>query len=229
MSFSFAGKPCCSCQAQWLPAYQRAAQLRGLIPGALHCFQLIGFFGGSGGTHAGGGAQDYAYRPGLIALAREMGADATWYRPFNWDGDGGIEHIHGVLRGCPHLSASARAQIVAVDNGGDGLLGTAPDNGPRPLSGRTWREGIAWALQQEDDMADPATQAQLDRIEAAIKGANDQIGQLRSAETDRAIADRKRDVQIAAALDDLAVDVFTRAGKEQVRRIKELLLAEETA
>jgi hypothetical protein len=76
-----------------------------------------------------------------------MGADATWHRPYNWDHARGMEHTHGVLRGCPH-NGPARYQIAAVDAGYNGLghLGHgARDNGPRPLSHRTWEEGIAWA------------------------------------------------------------------------------------
>lgn len=153
----FRGFPACPCQAEWLPVFERVAQRRGLIPGAIHLFQLIGGAVKSGGTHVAGGADDMLYAPGLVALSREMGADATWHRPFNWDGDGGSEHIHRVLRGCPH-NGPARYQLDAVDDGFNGLgLGGRGglDDGPRPLSLRTWREGIDWALQQEALMVTP--------------------------------------------------------------------------
>jgi len=145
----FRGFPACSCQVEWLPVFERTAQRLGILTGSLHLFQLIGGNVRSGGTHLTGGAADWFHTTGLVALARQMGADATWHRPFNWDGKGGNEHDHSVLRGCPHLSASAAAQIVAVDHNGDGLVGDVPDPGPRPLSGRTWREGIAWAQEEE--------------------------------------------------------------------------------
>lgn len=73
-------------------------------------------------------------------------------------------------------------------------------------------------------MADPATQAQLDRIEALAKDSRDQVAALRSAEADRAKADRKRDTAIADGLDKLAAQIPTRAGKAQVAELKTLLL-----
>jgi hypothetical protein len=161
----FRGFPACTCQTTWLPIYERELRRRGII-GAQppRYFQLIGGFSGSGGTHTGGGADDSEFiNDAAIWVSRQMGADPTWHRPPNWDGDGGTEHVHRVLRGCPHLSSSARAQIVAVDNGGDGLRGDAPDNGPRPLSGRTWQEGIEWQRQQED-WFEMATEAELRAI-----------------------------------------------------------------
>ena len=75
-----------------------------------------------------------------------------------------------------------------------------------------------------DDMADPAVQAQLDRIEATAIDARNQIAALRGAEADRAVATRKRDAEITAALDSLSGLVTSRAGKDQVRKIKQLLL-----
>lgn len=153
----FRGMWACPCQAEWIPKFE--AHLRRVIPGfkgTLGIAQLIGFFGGSGGTHAKGGAGDYWVFGGMadrvVAEARQAGADPTWHREAGWDGPGSDEHDHSVLRGCPHLSDSAAAQVWAVDHNGDGLVGDAPDPGPRPLSGRTWREGIEWMEEQE--MAD---------------------------------------------------------------------------
>jgi hypothetical protein len=77
----------------------------------------------------------------------------------------------------------------------------------------------------DDDMADAATQQKLDDILTAAREAVSQIGRLRSAETDRAVGDRKRDEEVAAALAVLALDVRTKAGSEQVRKLKKLLLA----
>lgn len=151
----FRGRPACPCLVEWLPVYEAALLREGVIRQSLDIYQLIGGAAASGGTHADGGAFDVGQtQPEAIAIARQMGADATWHRPYNWDGAGGMEHTHGVLRGCPH-NTPARYQIAAVDAGFNGLghLGHgAPDDGPRPLSGRTWREGIAWAYQQEEIM-----------------------------------------------------------------------------
>lgn len=155
---TFRGKPACACLVAWMPAYEAELQRRGIIgQGAqIGIYQLIGGAAASGGTHASGGAFDTAYYgPESVAVARQMGADATWLRPYNWDSKGGIAHVHGVLRGCPH-NWPARYQIDAVDDGFNGLGAGgrgARDDGPRPLSGRTWEQGIEWAIEQgEQDM-----------------------------------------------------------------------------
>lgn len=153
----FRGRPACPCQAKWLPVFEAEAQRRGILSGPLPLSQLIGGAPQSGGTHTMGGADDTFPLTGIrvnayVALSRRMGADATWHRPFNWDGAGGVEHVHRVLTGCPH-NEPARYQIDAVRAGFNGLGAGgrgAPDNGPRPLSGRTWRQGITWAKEQED-------------------------------------------------------------------------------
>lgn len=143
MSVIFRGKPACVCLATWLKFYERELRARGVLPpkGVLSIYQLIGGAVASGGTHASGGAFDITDLTGDLDVwvARQMGADATWARrPPKF-----VPHLHGVLRGCPH-NGPARYQIAEVDAGGDGLVGSAPDDGPRPLSNRTWEEGIAW-------------------------------------------------------------------------------------
>lgn len=165
---TFRGYPACSCLAMWLPAYERELQRRGLLEGDLRIYQLIGGAEASGGTHATGGAFDILDLPGErdLWVARQMGADATWSRT---EKQGFMPHIHGVLTGCPH-NGPAAYQIDAVRAGFNGLGRGgrgAPDDGPRPLSGRTWRQGIEWARQQEDDMT-PEDKAQLDRIEKKL-------------------------------------------------------------
>lgn len=162
----FRGHPCCPCQAKWLPVFEAECQRRGLISGELPISQLIGLAATSGNTHSAGGAADFYPVStikqvdgigGFVWVARQMGADPTWRRPYNWDAAHGVEHVHSVLRDCPH-NGPARYQVVAVDQGFNGLghLGqSAADTGPRPLSGRTWRQGIEWAKQQEDDMPAP--------------------------------------------------------------------------
>jgi hypothetical protein len=155
---NFRGYPACPCLAAWLPVYEAELQRRGLLVGPLRIYQLIGGAAASGGTHATGGAFDLLDLPGAEDqwVARQMGADATWARLYNWDGRGGMAHTHGVLTGCPH-NGPARYQIDAVQDGFNGLGAGgrgAPDPGPRPLSGRTWQQGIEWArqLQEEHEM-----------------------------------------------------------------------------
>lgn len=219
----------CPCQAVWLPALEHEATRRGLLRGPLPVSQLIGGAPESGGTHTTGGAADFypltviADVDAFVELAREMGADATWERPFNWDNAGGVRHVHSVLRDCPH-NGPARYQYDSttqgVDHGRDGLshgFRGAPDTGPRPLSGRTWREGIEWAKQQEenDDMT-PDQAATLVRIErkldkfrtasaARAKQTRGLLAQLTELETTGATAAQVRrlraDVQALAAAD----------------------------
>lgn len=129
-----------------MPAYEKELLRRGVIKHSIDIYQLIGGAAASGGTHATGGAFDIVQRSDeAIYVARQMGADATWNRSTM-----SPPHAHGVLRGCPH-NGPARYQIEAVDDGYNGL-GTGGrggrDDGPRPLSKRTWREGIQWARQQ---------------------------------------------------------------------------------
>lgn len=158
----FRGRPACPCQAAWLPALEVEAQRRGLLNGPLPISQLIGGAPQSGGTHTRGGETDFYPLTGItrvdgdggfVWLCRQMGADATWHRPFNWDGANGVAHVHCGLTGCPHNPPVAGYQLTAVRAGFNGLghLGHgASDDGPRPLSQRTWREGIAWAQALED-------------------------------------------------------------------------------
>ena len=184
----FRGLPACPCLASWIPAYEAELQRRGLLAGPIRLYQLIGGAAASGGTHADGGAYDTKYLgDAAIWVARQMGADATWHRPYNWDGRGGMEHVHGVLTGCPH-NGPAAYQIAAVDAGfnGLGLNGHgARDNGPRPLSGRTWEQGLEWAraqLQQEDDMPYSSwPQADKDALAKDIWASKDGDGHHRGA------------------------------------------------
>lgn len=146
---TFRGKPACDCLVQWLPAYEAELQARGILDGPLSIFQLIGSASASANTHSTGGAFDIVDLPGGedLWVARQMGADATWSRK----PPAFTPHIHGVLRGCPH-NLPARYQIAAVDAGYNGLGAGGvggPDDGPRPLSHRTWQQGIAWHLERQ--------------------------------------------------------------------------------
>jgi hypothetical protein len=167
----FRGRPACPCLAAWLPVYEAELHRRGLLDGPLPIYQLIGGAAASGGTHASGGAFDISDLTGDVDVwvARQMGADATWART---RAQGFTPHLHGVLTGCPH-NEPARYQIDDVQAGWNGLAGEttrARDDGPRPLSGRTWREGIAWAIEQGDDM--PYTK---DELKAIVREVVDEV------------------------------------------------------
>lgn len=160
---TFRGFPACDCLAAWLPVFETELQRRGLLAGDLPIYQLIGNASASAGVHSQGGAFDVSDLVGDqdVWVARQMGADATWARRA---AQGFVPHLHGVLRGCPH-NEPGRYQIDAVDAGFNGLGAGGRggmDDGPRPLSKRSWREGIAWALEQGDDM--PYTEQELRAI-----------------------------------------------------------------
>lgn len=146
---SFRGYTCCICLAEWLPVFEQELVRRGVITATIDIAQLTGSAAASASTHSGGGAFDiWQHDDTTVWVARQMGADATWARTTGSFANN--RHTHGVLTGCPHNSAAAY-QIAEVRAGGDGLVGSAPDPGPRPLSGRTWQQGIAWARQQQEE------------------------------------------------------------------------------
>lgn len=140
----FRGKPACSCLLKWLPAYEKELLRRGVIKHSLDVYQLIGGASASAGTHAGGGAFDLGQtQPVAVAVARAMGADATWVRRRSQGFS--VDHLHGVLRGCPH-NGPARYQIDAVDAGYNGLGRNGrggKDDGPARYR-RTWKQGLSW-------------------------------------------------------------------------------------
>lgn len=143
---TFRGKPACECLAEWLDVYEQELLDRKVIKQCIDVCQLIGGAAASGGTHATGGAFDIAQTDRTaIWVARQMGADATWSRT---RAQGFTPHTHGVLTGCPH-NGPARYQIDKVRAGLNGLASNGQDNGPRPLSYRTWQEGIAWAKKNQ--------------------------------------------------------------------------------
>lgn len=145
---TFRGFPACSCLAEWLPVFETA------ISRSPRWFQLVGDAPASAGFHRGGGSADSEpLSTSELRIARNMGA-AAWNRL--WTNN---YHAHLRLNGCPH-NTIAQPQVADLNAGRDGtgpLYDNAgvPDDGPRdgvhwPL--RSWREGIAWALEQEDDM-----------------------------------------------------------------------------
>lgn len=142
-------------QGKWLTAYQDEALRRGYLKQGLDIEQTIGGAPASAGTHllVNGKAcciDTADWSAEMVNLARAMGADATWHRKKNWDNRGGSEHCHINLRGIVNRYANYQydSPSFGVDHGHNGLANGAKDDGPRPLSRRTWEEGIAWAKAQ---------------------------------------------------------------------------------
>lgn len=84
----------------------------------------------SGGTHDGGGVVDLsAYDwERKVRVLRAVGF-AVWHRTTS-QGPWG-EHIHAVLIGNQKLSPSAKGQVYDYLHDDNGLVGDAPDDGPR--------------------------------------------------------------------------------------------------
>lgn len=167
----FRGFRACPCLARWLPWYERELLRRGVIKKNIDIFQLIGDAPASAGTHSRGGAFDIAQTSDeAILVARQMGADATWHRS---KAQGFTEHAHGVLRGCPH-NGPVVYQIHAVDDGYNGLGKggrDGKDDGPRPLSGRTWKQGIRWSKKQTPPTRVEMARDLIENASAAAKSA----------------------------------------------------------
>lgn len=92
----------------------------------------------SGSTHSQGGALDVMFaglnpkqRRAVVKFGRKVGF-AMWGRvdPNVWGA--GNEHAHGILRGHRTASDAAKTQVVAYDNGRDGLVSNKPDTAWRP-------------------------------------------------------------------------------------------------
>lgn len=175
---TYRGRPACRCLATWLPVFERELLDLGLIKKSIDIYQLIGTADASAGTHAGGAADIAQVHPRVVAIARDMGADAAWARlkRHGWD----VDHTHLVLTGCPH-NAEARYQIVAVRAGynGRGRAGRGgKDDGPRPLSHRTWTQGVAWAKKRQKDRS---YVTKIRAVKAKIKRQRDYLARLRKA------------------------------------------------
>lgn len=167
----------CECLAAWLPVLERLALARGYIKFNLDIIQLTGGNPLSADTHSKGGAFDlWQFDERIVALCREMGAPATWMRP--WTNN---HHTHGVLSGCIH-NAPAYYQVTAQRAGYNGLgVGgrAGKDTHPDPSTYRTWKQGIAWAEAEiakiaaakaaaEKAAADLAKQAELERMKEFV-------------------------------------------------------------
>lgn len=199
---TYDGKPACSCLAAWLPVFEATI---GRKP---TWFQLIGDAPASAGFHKGGGSADgEPLSDDELRIGRNMGGAAfnRWWR--NSDGSTNY-HCHIRLNGCPH-NTIAQPQVADLNAGRDGTgplydnAGT-PDNGPRdgvhwPL--RTWRDGIAWAIEQGDDMQD-ADWTRLEKLIDARLAANNEplVKALLAATITKAGDTVKRALRLAAGL-----------------------------
>lgn len=106
----------------------------------------------SGGTHDGGGSGD-SMPPTIEEARREERAlrrrgFMAYVRPRLVRADGSVVwnlHVHWGLMGNRKASPSLRAQFVEYLRGGDGLVGSAPDTGPREFVDvrYRWRHGEA--------------------------------------------------------------------------------------
>ena len=147
------GDPALTCphMAQWWPVFTALVKQRFGV--SLEILQAAGSYSKSGATHVEGTSVDWrtwrftpAVVNGIVALAREMGARATWYRT---KAQGFDPHVHMALD-CPCRSG-ADYQTAAVDAGYNGLGAggrKGKDTHPAPSTRRDYKAGIAWANQQ---------------------------------------------------------------------------------
>lgn len=139
MTTTYYGLPCCPCQAEWLAAFAR--ELADLKMPPLQIAQLIGDAPASQGRHLGGGNIDWwTVDVATARLARKCGGLAM-IRDGSRDSFDNNKHTHVYLPGCPHMSAGAKRDLDEVLKGGDGLVGSVPDD-PR-LAG-AWKQGDTW-------------------------------------------------------------------------------------
>ena len=147
------GDPALACphMAQWWPVFTALVKQRFGV--SLEILQAAGSYSKSGATHVEGTSVDWrtwrftpAVVNGIVALAREMGARATWYRT---KAQGFDPHVHMALD-CPCRSG-ADYQTAAVDAGYNGLGARGrggKDTHPAPSTRRDYKAGIAWATKQ---------------------------------------------------------------------------------
>ena len=147
------GDPALACPhtAHWWPVFTALVKQRFGV--SLEILQAAGSYSKSGATHGEGTSIDWrtwrfapAVVNGIVALAREMGARATWYRT---KAQGLDPHVHMALD-CPCRSG-ADYQTAAVDAGYNGLGARGRggrDTHPAPSMRRDYKAGIAWATKQ---------------------------------------------------------------------------------
>lgn len=139
---TYQGLPCCACQLEWLTAFNAELAARGMKQ--LEIAQLIGNAPASAGRHLGGGNIDWwTVDVATARLARRFGGLAM-LRDGTRDSFDNNKHTHCYLFGCPHMSDGARRDMAEVLTGGDGLIGSVPDD-PRltgAWKGVTWQNGV---------------------------------------------------------------------------------------
>ena len=177
------GDPALACphMAQWWPVFTALVKQRFGV--SLEILQAAGSYSKSGATHVEGTSIDWrtwrftpAVVNGIVALAREMGARATWYRT---KAQGFDPHVHMALD-CP-CHSGADYQTAAVDAGYNGLGARGrkgKDTHPQPSTRRDYKAGIAWANQQLGSASSrpkPTNQSEEDELMALSKETLNQI------------------------------------------------------
>lgn len=98
----------------------------------------------SGGTHSGAGAIDFrtwhlttGQRQHMIRCLKDAGG-AIWFRPEDWDGDGGDEHAHMLDRVKTGMDDGAKWQVDQYDARRSGLRSNRFDPTYRPNPPVKW-------------------------------------------------------------------------------------------
>lgn len=111
----------------------------------------------SGGTHSGGGAVDLTpYEADRkVHVTRAIGF-ASWHRPYDWDGEGGIEHCHCELLGDEDASVAAKEQWGDYRAHRNGLVSNLEDNTWHPDPIPIWQYKVApqWGVSVQRVQAD---------------------------------------------------------------------------
>lgn len=133
------GHPCDNATAAFL------LEMEAELGFELTVYQIIGGAPQSAGTHLDGRMFDLAPVRALekLKVADDMGGWG-WHRPFDWDGHGGIEHLHiGVIlfnrqnqRG---IAPAGFRQLASWDDRRNGLVSDLPDNSYRPSPKRAFQ------------------------------------------------------------------------------------------
>lgn len=98
----------------------------------------------SGGTHSGAGAVDLrswhytdAQRNYLLRCLKRAGF-AVWFRPYNWDGNEGGEHLHALDKVKTGMDSGARWQVDQYKAGRSGLRSNLRDTSYRAPGDPVW-------------------------------------------------------------------------------------------
>lgn len=138
----------CECTTAVLPYWEKAMVAYGFIQKNLSGYITQGSYntsvGASAGTHDGGGVLDIVAR--IMKNEPEKFLRMGDYYGIHWEyrtvGQGfGVDHLHGVTVGCPHLSPSAAAQMASFRRGMNGLYYERSD-WPANRGFVNWREVV---------------------------------------------------------------------------------------